>query len=159
MKACVMAAAMMVIALVAKGQATIVVVDHSGSETSLSLASDGGVYFTADQMLVMEGGGSAMRSWQLDDLRTLRFSGSVSILNLETASTLAIYPNPATTTLTLEATNDERVRELHFYSIIGEEVLRVSCSPGQPVDISQLAAGTYLVRSEEGVAKLVKIEN
>lgn len=62
MKACVMAAAMMVIALVARGQATIVVVDHSGSETSLSLASDGGVYFTADQMLVMEGGGSAMRS-------------------------------------------------------------------------------------------------
>jgi hypothetical protein len=56
---------------------------------------------------------------------------------------VAVYPNPATTSFTLDGLAGPV--EVALHSLMGQQVLRQRQEGAAPVDISRLAAGTYLL--------------
>ncbi|MCP4521857.1 MAG: T9SS type A sorting domain-containing protein [Cytophagales bacterium] len=63
---------------------------------------------------------------------------------------LSIYPNPATSYISLESTSDEVV---NIYNAIGELVL--TSDEKEMIDISELATGVYVIK-EEYITRFVK---
>lgn len=81
---------------------------------------------------------------------------SVSQIN---SKELTLYPNPATSTITLTGV-PEGVAECRIYDVLGSVVLSVETQyfvSLQKIDISSLPAGVYFVRLGNKVKKFVKI--
>ncbi len=68
-------------------------------------------------------------------------------------TSLSLFPNPATTQLTLD-NKDALIKEVHIYDVTGREVSRHSINANQrTLDISTLKSGLYIVKihTEQGV--------
>ena len=71
-------------------------------------------------------------------------------LSLEDDDMFSLYPNPATTILNVE-TFGATVDEIYIYSALGMEVKRLkTLEPGNIINVSELATGTYFVRFVSG---------
>ena len=71
----------------------------------------------------------------------------------QNVSSLSLFPNPATTQLTLD-NKDALIKEAHIYDVTGREVSRHSINANQStLDISTLKSGLYIVKihTEQGV--------
>ena len=70
---------------------------------------------------------------------------------------ISVYPNPATTTLYIEVSNDEL--DVKVFDILGAELL--SQKINKQIDITRLERGTYIVTFSDGVKssshKIIKI--
>jgi ligand-binding sensor domain-containing protein len=86
--------------------------------------------------------------WVATSTGLSKIEGTPSAIQESSDKLFTLYPNPATNHLFVN-TAGEKV----CYSLMGEEVLR---SQEQQLNVSELAAGVYYLRSEEGVAKFVK---
>ncbi|NLJ82845.1 MAG: T9SS type A sorting domain-containing protein, partial [Bacteroidales bacterium] len=72
---------------------------------------------------------------------------------LDESTDISLYPNPATTQLTLD-NKDALIKEAHIYDITGRKVSRHSINANQStLDISTLKSGLYIVKihTEQGV--------
>lgn len=85
----------------------------------------------------------------------------LAVSNVEIKETV-LLPNPATTRVT--ATNENSLKRVVFYNVLGTEVLRVEDinATSAQIDISDLSSGMYLVKAEnetnnETVKRLVKL--
>jgi hypothetical protein len=78
----------------------------------------------------------------------------------KTKTEISIYPNPASTHLTLQATVADEIYVI--YNVYGEEVKKVLGNSGSTIiDISGLSGGMYIVRDETGIIaarKFIKME-
>jgi hypothetical protein len=87
---------------------------------------------------------------------------NVSVSHLQTAGILDIYPNPAHDEVILQAGAPFRNADLRISDLVGNTVLTHGGLSGNliPVHISQLPAGVYLIRIQDGRtthhARLVK---
>lgn len=69
------------------------------------------------------------------------------------ASPLVIYPNPATTSITIEGQQGT----VEIYDIMGRRLLSATCSsPRKTIDITELPKGIYLLRTATSTTKLLK---
>ncbi len=67
-------------------------------------------------------------------------------------STLRVYPNPATTHITVEIDNPSDAT-VQIYDLAGRRVL--SSTTAKTIDVSNLQSGVYVVRSGAAISKLV----
>lgn len=58
-----------------------------------------------------------------------------------------LYPNPATDVVGISGANIPQQIEVHIYSILGNEVLKLSTSAADHIDISSLQKGIYLIKT------------
>lgn len=71
--------------------------------------------------------------------------------------TVGFYPNPATDHIVIDVESQAAVE---IYTLSGARVLMTEAMPGAPVDVSNLPAGTYILRVGDGrnwlTGKLIK---
>lgn len=84
---------------------------------------------------------------------TLEFNNSVTSLTRSLNPSLTLLPNPATTSVQLHLTAGS-IKGVSIMDQLGRTVLTTTTLSGNTLDISGLAAGTYMVRvnTENGVA-------
>ena len=70
-------------------------------------------------------------------------------------SQFAIYPNPVANELHIE-TDQAKIERIEIYTIGGKKVLDVNFLNDQPIDVSKLIRGLYLVKIETGTGSLTK---
>ncbi|MDR2853826.1 MAG: T9SS type A sorting domain-containing protein, partial [Prevotellaceae bacterium] len=68
------------------------------------------------------------------------------------ATNITIYPNPAKNELSIQS--DSPINKVEIYNLAGKCVLRESNFAGS-VNVSGLAAGVYLVKANDKIAKLI----
>lgn len=69
----------------------------------------------------------------------------ITHLNEEISSNLKLYPNPATTTLQIELSNNDKIQNISLLNSIGQKVLQTTYT-GNTIDVSHLPKGVYWVR-------------
>ncbi|RDK85184.1 T9SS type A sorting domain-containing protein [Marinirhabdus gelatinilytica] len=78
-----------------------------------------------------------------------------------TMNNFAMYPNPTTGTVTIETATTQPIDGVAIYTLLGQKVLQQTATQAKTtLDVSTLAAGTYLVQitvqGETSMRKLVK---
>jgi len=83
------------------------------------------------------------------DTSACTFVGNVGVNNIANGAMIAIFPNPANQSFTIQSTNKE-VRFVEVINNIGEIVLKKDISFGvETIDISKLAAALYIVKVKD----------
>jgi len=83
------------------------------------------------------------------DTSACTFVGNVGVNSIANGAMIAIFPNPANQSFTIQSTNKE-VRYIEVINNIGEMVLRREVSYGvETIDISKLAAALYIVKVKD----------
>ena len=65
---------------------------------------------------------------------------------------VAIWPNPVSSVFYLSGNNVSGV----IYNMIGQKVKEFDAGTGQPIDVSGLPSGVYLLNTSQGSVKFVK---
>ena len=81
-----------------------------------------------------------------------------NVQNVIKENTITIFPNPATTSLTIQSTN-QPINEIQITNIIGQTVISMQPAVGgvQTVDVSALPGGVYFVKvNNTAVQKFIK---
>lgn len=140
-------------ALQAAAQAVVTVVPRNGDTQEIVLSADGQIYFTSDHMVIADG--NANNSFAMADVQKVLFSAPVKITRVDNIPELTLAPNPAADRVTVSGIG-QGAHPLWVYSLSGATAMQTTCTDGQPVDISQLPRGIYLLRVGPAVAKLIK---
>ncbi|MGE0638187.1 MAG: T9SS type A sorting domain-containing protein [Bacteroidia bacterium] len=127
----------------------------AGGQNSLALQNDGTLWAWGDNRIYVFGNGyvgpSSNIPIELTDVCSITTKIEMETLN----NNLTLYPNPATTTLTLTTQQTLKNAELKIMNAIGQEVYHsIFDIERSTFDISSLPPGLYYLtlQSEEGVA-------
>ncbi len=72
---------------------------------------------------------------------------------------LAVYPNPATSIITIEATPEFTTETIAFYNLMGQNVLTNQIHSGlNTIDVSVLPKGIYIYKTQSGINGKLVIE-
>jgi hypothetical protein len=98
----------------------------------------------------------SLSGWMIDSIKIVYTGCGEGISNVASAKFLTIFPNPATTFLTISSAN--RITNIAISNLLGQEVYSHPYdSPQAEVDVADLAAGIYLIRvNGTEVRKFVK---
>ena len=84
---------------------------------------------------------------------TAGFNSTSSISKNVEANSISFYPNPATSTITIETTKKEDIR---IFDIRGKLVISNQISNKANIDISRLEQGVYFIKAENYSGKFIK---
>ena len=112
-------------------QSVVTVWMHDGTSQSFLMTETDRVYFSGNTYLMVEEDGN-LTSLMLDDIRKITCE-EVEGLSEGQQPAVSLLPNPVHNLLTTEA------------------------SEGQPIDVSGLAAGVYMVRTQSCTLKMMKL--
>ncbi len=138
-----------------QAQVVVTVVSTDGNEHPITLDEGGEILINSESMVVYATTSSSY-SYALDDVRKVLFSGEVGVREIESGTKITVYPNPAGERFTINGIWNGEVHDLRLFSMSGAEVLRQDYCDGDEVIISQLPQGTYLVRLDNSITKIVK---
>ena len=125
----------------------------SGSHT-LTVSDAGKIYFDNGYMLVDEGNGIPY-SFLLSDIKKVMFDHITSVETLETPN-IRIYPNPATNYLKISSEQNTAI-PYQIFALDGRLVLSGSAHSEEPIAISSLAKGLYLLKIDGKTFKISKL--
>ena len=97
---------------------------------------------------------------QVFDIRNvsrISFGENSAIDEIEAASPLVVTPNPVRDVLMLKGGQDLYGKDLNLYSITGMRVLTVQSWSGNPVDVSALPSGIYILKIQSETVKFMKL--
>lgn len=120
---------------------TVAFVDGKGSNSSYSYTDNSPV--------------SGVNQYRLEqlDLDGRKSLSNVVSVTFDGVSGLSVYPNPATTQITVKANGLVQVYDLSGKLVLSQQ----SVNGTAVVNISRLAKGTYVVKSGTGNAKFIKL--
>jgi hypothetical protein len=84
------------------------------------------------------------------------FSKPAVGINNTSAVSLNVYPNPTENTITIKGLNVNEINIAKIYSIEGKLVATQNVSANGTIDLANFTNGTYLVKVNEKVARVVK---
>jgi alpha-tubulin suppressor-like RCC1 family protein len=119
----------------------------SGESTNYAIKTDGTLY------VVGAGGDGQLGTGVIQSLSTFTaISCPTSALEtnaFEAKPSFVIYPNPATSILNIQTSNNVAITKIIISDLTGKVVLEQSCNTDQ-VDVSQIANGMYLIQAFSG---------
>ena len=133
----------------------VVVTMRDGTEQTYLMESYDRMYFEENEKLIIEEG-QTKASFQipLADIRKINCYETMGTHeNLE--QPLTIFPNPVHETLTL--LNFSGRQTVNIYTLDGRLVKSEEVVENQPIDISNLAIGFYLVKTDSQTLKMIKL--
>ena len=71
-------------------------------------------------------------------------------------SVLEVYPNPASTTITIKTSNETQIDSVELYNILGLRVLNKSNLINDSINVSEMASGVYLLKVNSGTNSVTK---
>ncbi len=84
---------------------------------------------------------------------SMMVSNSTSVFNQKDKD-VVLYPNP--TTDYFKVSDDQKIKNIAVYNIVGKELLRFRHIPGQSHNVENLRKGIYLVRFFDGKGEVIK---
>jgi hypothetical protein len=147
-----------IIALVfsSKAQSTQVVVTlNDGTEQNYAMTEADRMYFEDNTILVIEMGEYKNTvKIPLADIRKLTCLETEGT-NENNATALSIFPNPVHDALVIR--NLQGSQTVNIYALDGRLMKTFTASGEQAIDISDLAMGIYLVKTESATLKMIKL--
>jgi len=138
----------------------LVIQSVDGSENSKELSSVEKLTFSNNNLLLSYLGGTS-DSYSLPTIRKIVFkqasSGSGGTLLNDDARKITVYPNPATDKISIKNA-PEGAFILSVYHLDGAMVIRTQVKSGKdPVDVSALAKGIYLIKINNQASTFSKL--
>lgn len=139
-----------------KAQSTVMnVMMNDGTSQSFVMSDADRVYFLGNTYLIVEEADNAnITSIRLDDIRKITCS-EVEGVTEDLQPAVSILPNPTRNVMMLH--NLEGSQEVKIYALSGQLVKSLEASSGQPIDVSDLSAGVYMVRTQSCTLKMMKL--
>ena len=137
-------------------QSEVTVWMNNGSAQSYLMTENDRMYFEDNEQLVIEIGLyiKEIYSIPLADIRKITCA-ELEGTDEENTQPLTIFPNPVHETLILRNLNGKET--IHIYDLDGRLVKSVEVVGEQPVDISDLSIGLYLVKTQSCTLKMIKL--
>lgn len=133
----------------------IIVFLNNGTEQTYNLTEADRLYFEDNTKLVIEQiSTKGTVIIPLADIRKITCDETVGVSEASDA-TVFLAPNPAHNTFTLR--NLEGKDNVSIYALDGRMVKSMEVTGGQPVDISNLPIGLYLVKTQSSTFKMIKL--
>ena len=128
---------------------------NDGTERTYSMSENDHVYFEDNQTLVVEALDKAKTDrFNLADIRKITCSEFDGISE-ENDQNPVIFPNPVLGSFSLRNLNSKET--IHVYALDGRLVKSVEVSGDQPIDVSDLSFGVYLVKTQSQTLKMIKL--
>lgn len=140
--------------LVASAQTEVNLQFYNSGDQTFTVSDAGKIYFDNGYMLVDEGNGIPY-SFLLSDIQKVIFNHITSVETLETPN-LCIYPNPATNYLIISSEQHTDM-PYQIYALDGRLVLSGSAHSEEPISVSSLAKGLYLLKIDGKTFKISKL--
>lgn len=139
-----------------EAQSTQVIVTlNDGTEQSYIMVEADRMYFEDNTILVIEMGEYKNTvKIPLADIRKLTCLETEGT-NENEATALSIFPNPVHDALVIR--NLQGSQTVNIYALDGRLMKTFAASGEQAIDISDLAMGIYLVRTESATLKMIKL--
>ena len=143
-------------ALQLSAQSEVTVWMNNGAVQTYYLAENDRMYFEDNEKLIIETGlyTKDIYSILLADIRKITCSETDGTAE-ENAQPMTIFPNPVHETLTLRNLNGKE--SIHIYALDGRLVKSAEAIGNQPIDISDLSIGLYLVKTQSCTLKMIKL--
>lgn len=128
---------------------------NNGDEKTYLMSPIDRVYFEDNEVLVVETT-VTMRSdrYNLADIRKITCAETVGVTEASGTSP-GLSPNPVHDVFMLRNLNGEET--IQIYALDGRLLKSVEVTSEQPIDISELPIGLYLVKTEHQTLKMIKL--
>ena len=128
---------------------------NDGTERAYYMSEYDRVYFEDNDKLVVEMAvNTRSERYELADIRKITCA-EIEGLSDETNSSVFLSPNPVHDVVILHNLSDRQ--NVSIYALDGRLVKSVEAIEDQPIDISDLAIGAYLVKSSTFTLKMIKL--
>ena len=137
-----------------KAQSTVMnVMMHDGTSQSFIMGDADRVYFSGNTYLMVEVDAN-LTSIRLDEIRKITCTEVEGTAENQHPA-VSILPNPARNVFMLH--NLEGNQTIQIYALSGQLVKSVEAVSGQSIDVSDLSAGVYMVRTQSCTLKMMKL--
>ncbi|MBQ7279618.1 MAG: T9SS type A sorting domain-containing protein [Bacteroidales bacterium] len=141
---------------VAMAQRQVNVVLTNGTQQQYVVQESGVVAFADESTIVVrESVSSTPVTFAIDDIRKITFGSALGIDDVQSASAMHLFPNPARDIVNVEGVGQH---DVVLYTMSGHEVLRQTVNGTAQLDLRGVAAGIYFVVADGRVSKLVKMK-
>lgn len=141
---------------VAMAQRQVNVVLTNGTQQQYVVQESGVVAFADESTIVVrESVSSTPVTFAIDDIRKITFGSALGIDDVQSASAMHLFPNPARDIVNVEGVGQH---DVVLYTMSGHEVLRQTVNGTAQIDLRGVAAGIYFVVADGRVSKLVKMK-
>ncbi|NRD18870.1 T9SS type A sorting domain-containing protein [Winogradskyella eckloniae] len=130
---------------------------NTGSETSIALFIRAVGPYDAS----IHGDSGKDKGWMNGDTEVR--ADNLALVNLGTlstnefsASSLRVYPNPASENITIQATDHSQIDSVELYNILGSKVFSTSSLVNDSINVSDMASGVYLLKVNAGTNSVTK---
>ncbi len=127
--------------------------DNSESGTSLALISK--ITF-ADNNLVLKLNTGISSNYLLSTIKKLVFSTTSEVINPDTDTEIALFPNPSNNFICLKNLSDDN-NQITVYNASGVLVMSATVNATDKIDISALSKGIYIIRVANTAIKFSKL--
>ena len=131
---------------------------NDGTERTYYMTESDRVYFEDNETLVVEiavtGVGAKSDRYNLADIRKITCNETESVGDTSNTS-VYLSPNPVHDAFILRNLNGKE--SIHIYALDGRLVKSAEAIGNQPIDISDLSIGLYLVKTQSCTLKMIKL--
>lgn len=138
-------------------QTTVRVVYTDAMYEDYTVADEGKVYFSGNNMLIDKGDLNPT-TIAIDDIRKVLFIAieSTGIEAISSSGSVYVYPNPATDFIIVSGVNQNEY-PVEIYSSFGLLLTSTTTSANTKIDVSSFAAGLYFVKVGNEIVKFNKL--
>lgn len=139
-----------------KAQSTVMnVLMNDGTAQTFFMDDSDRVYFSDNTYLVVEQDDAAsVTQIQLADIRKITCEETQKVTDNQNPA-IILTPNPAHDMVVFRNLNGSH--EVRIYALSGQLVKSFEATDGQPVDVSDLPIGVYLVKTPSSTLKMMKL--
>lgn len=124
-----------------------------GQEQLFYLTEDDQLSFEGQETLTINSQGTTAQ-FNIDDIQKIEFV-DVTATKENAALQPFLYPNPVRNTLVIGNINDDQ--SINIYALDGRWIQQIEVHANQPIDLSGLHAGMYILNMGEKNYKLLKL--
>lgn len=138
----------------AMAQTNVKLTFQDASTQEIEVSAYGKIYFS-DNYMFIDNGNALPYSFAVSNIRNMVFDEVLGIHDLVT-ETFKVYPNPAYNTLYFSS-NDFEIHPYSLFSIDGRLLLHGEVQNGDPISVSGIPAGLYILKINNTSLKINKL--
>ena len=156
LKMCILLFAFGSMGVNAMAESTVVsVLLKSGITENHTVTEDGKIYFDSDNFVIDTNGIADDAVYPIVNISKVLFAQYAGVSSLGTDEVLAVYPNPAKEQIFISGASEEV--NVEIYTAAGVKIFSVKREKNEPVDVSSLPSGVYMLKIGDKIIKFSKL--
>lgn len=135
-------------------QTKVTLTFQNASTQEIEVSAAGKIYFS-DNYMFIDDGTALPYSFAVGDIRKMTFDEVASVNDI-TTETFKVYPNPVHNELYISG-NDFQAHPYQLFSADGRLLLQGESREGEPVNVSALPTGLYILKINNTSFKISKL--